>query len=162
MEQLLILLIVLPLVGALITAFSGKSAKYVAMLAALVSLAITFVVVGNFIPDASTQFVVNYPWIQDLGIRFHAGIDGISLITVLLTNILIPIIILASYKHDYKKAHAFYALILFMQAGLLVVFTSLDAFLFYIGWEAALIPVYFICAIWGGKDRIKVNIKFFV
>ena len=162
MEQLLILLIVLPLVGALITAFSGKSAKYVAMLAALVSLAITFVVVGNFIPDASTQFVVNYPWIQDLGIRFHAGIDGISLITVLLTNILIPIIILASYKHDYKKAHAFYALILFMQAGLLVVFTSLDAFLFYIGWEAALIPIYFICAIWGGKDRVKVNMKFFV
>ena len=162
MEQLLILLIVLPLVGALITAFSGKSAKYVAMLAALVSLAITFVVVGNFIPDASTQFVVNYPWIQDLGIRFHAGIDGISLITVLLTNILTPIIILASYKHDYKKAHAFYALILFMQAGLLVVFTSLDAFLFYIGWEAALIPIYFICAIWGGKDRVKVNMKFFV
>jgi len=162
MEQLLILLIVLPLVGALITAFSGKSAKYVAMLAALVSLAITFVIVGNFIPDASTQFMVNYPWIQDLGIRFHAGIDGISLITVLLTNILIPIIILASYKHDYKKAHAFYALILFMQAGLLVVFTSLDAFLFYIGWEAALIPIYFICAIWGGKDRVKVNMKFFV
>ena len=162
MEQLLILLIVLPLIGALITAFSGKSAKYVALIAALVSLALTFVIVGNFTPDASTQFTVNYPWIQDLGINFHAGIDGISLITVLLTNVLIPIIILASYKHDYKKAHAFYALILFMQAGLLVVFTALDAFLFYIGWEAALIPIYFICAIWGGKDRVKVNMKFFV
>jgi NADH-quinone oxidoreductase subunit M len=162
MEQLLILLIVLPLVGALITAFSGKSAKYVAFIASLVSLALTFVIVGNFTPDASTQFTVNYPWIQDLGIRFHAGIDGISLITVLLTNVLVPIIILASYKHDYKKAHAFYALILFMQAGLLIVFTALDAFLFYIGWEAALIPIYFICAIWGGKDRIKVNMKFFV
>ena len=162
MEQLLILLIVLPLVGALITAFSGKSAKYVALIAALVSLALTFVIVGNFTPDASTQFTVNYPWIQDLGIRFHAGIDGISLITVLLTNVLIPIIILASYKHDYLKTHAFYALILFMQAGLLVVFTALDAFLFYIGWEAALIPIYFICAIWGGKDRVSVNMKFFV
>lgn len=162
MEQLLILLIVLPLVGALITASSGKSAKYVALIAALVSLALTFVITGNFTPDASTQFTVNYPWIQDLGIRFHAGIDGISLITVLLTNVLIPIIILASYKHDYHKAPAFYALILFMQAGLLVVFTALDAFLFYIGWEAALIPIYFICAIWGGKDRIKVNMKFFV
>ncbi|WP_432710760.1 complex I subunit 4 family protein [Pedobacter sp.] len=162
MEQLLILLIVLPLVGALITAFSGKSAKYVALIAALVSLALTSVIIGNFTPDASTQFTVNYPWVQDLGINFHAGIDGISLITVLLTNVLIPIIILASYKHDYKKAHAFYALILFMQAGLLVVFTALDAFLFYIGWEAALIPIYFICAIWGGKDRIKVNMKFFV
>ena len=162
MEQLLILLIVLPLVGALITAFSGKSAKYVALVAALVSLALTSVIIGNFTPDATTQFTVNYPWIQDLGIRFHAGIDGISLITVLLTNVLIPIIILASYKHDYHKAPAFYALILFMQAGLLVVFTALDAFLFYIGWEAALIPIYFICAIWGGKDRVKVNMKFFV
>lgn len=162
MEQLLILLLVLPLAGALLTAFSGKAAKYVALISALVSLALTFFIVGNFRPDASTQFLVNYPWIQDLGISFHAGIDGISLITVLLTNVLIPIIILASYQHDYKRAHAFYALILFMQAGLLVVFTALDAFLFYIGWEAALIPIYFICAVWGGKDRIMVNMKFFV
>ena len=162
MEQLLLLLIALPLAGALVTAFTGKAAKYVALISALVSLALTFVIVGNFRPDASTQFVVNYPWIQDLGISFHAGIDGISIITVLLTNVLVPIIILASYQHDYKRAHAFYALILFMQAGLLVVFTALDAFLFYIGWEAALIPIYFICAIWGGKDRIKVNMKFFV
>ena len=162
MEQLLILLLVLPLAGALLTAFTGKAAKYVALFSALVSLALTFVIVGNFRPDASTQFLVNYPWIQHLGISFHAGIDGISLITVLLTNVLIPIIILASYQHDYKRAHAFYALILFMQAGLLVVFTAMDAFLFYIGWEAALIPIYFICAVWGGKDRIKVNMKFFV
>ncbi|MET3115230.1 NADH-quinone oxidoreductase subunit M [Pedobacter sp. CG_S7] len=162
MEQLLIFLLVLPLAGAILTAFTGKAAKYVALFSALVSLALTFVIVGNFRPDASTQFLVNYPWIQYLGISFHAGIDGISLITVLLTNVLIPIIILASYQHDYKRAHAFYALILFMQAGLLVVFTALDAFLFYIGWEAALIPIYFICAVWGGKDRIKVNMKFFV
>ena len=162
MEQLLILLLVLPLAGALLTAFTGKAAKYVALFSALVSLALTFVIVGNFRPDATTQFLVNYPWIQHLGISFHAGIDGISLITVLLTNVLIPIIILASYQHDYKRAHAFYALILFMQAGLLVVFTAMDAFLFYIGWEAALIPIYFICAVWGGKDRIKVNMKFFV
>jgi len=97
-----------------------------------------------------------------LGIRFHAGIDGISLITVLLTNLLTPLIILAAFKHDYKNAGAFYALILFMQTGLLLVFTAMDAFLFYIGWEAALIPIYFICAKWGGKDRIKVNMKFFV
>jgi len=162
MEQLLILLIALPLAAALVTAFTGKTAKYVALISAIVTLILTFFIVGNFKPDASTQFLVNYPWIQDLGISFHAGIDGISLITILLTNVLIPIIILASFQHDYKRAHAFYALVLFMQAGLLVVFTALDAFLFYIGWEAALIPIYFICAVWGGKDRIKVNMKFFV
>lgn len=162
MEQLLVLLIFLPLVGALVTAFTGKAAKYAAMVFALASLALTAVVAGQFIPDASTQFVVNLPWIKELGINFHAGIDGISLITVLLTNVLVPVIILASYQHDYSKPNAFFALILFMQAGLLVVFTAMDAFLFYIGWEAALIPIYFICAIWGGKDRIKVNMKFFV
>ena len=162
MEQVLLLLIFLPLVGALITAFTGNAAKYVAMVFAIVSLAVTAVIACQFIPDASTQFVVNFPWIQELGINFHVGIDGISLITVLLTNVLIPIIILASYQHDYDKPASFFGLILFMQAGLLLVFSAMDAFLFYIGWEAALIPIYFICAIWGGKDRIRVNMKFFV
>ncbi|TCD02825.1 complex I subunit 4 family protein [Pedobacter psychroterrae] len=162
MEQLLLLLIFLPLVGALVTTFSGTAAKHVALFSSIVSLALTIAVVCNFTPDASTQFVVNYPWIQDLGISFHAGIDGISIITVILTNVLIPLIILTGYKHEYKNGNALFALILFMQSGLLIVFTALDAFLFYIGWEAALIPIYFICAVWGGKDRIKVNMKFFV
>lgn len=162
MEQLLLLLIFLPLLGAFVTAFSGNAAKHVALVSAIVSLALAMVMVCNFTPDASTQFMVNYPWIRDLGINFHAGVDGISMITILLTNVLVPLIILASYHHNYKSSNAFFALILFMQTGLLIVFTSLDAFLFYIGWEAALIPIYFICAVWGGKDRIKVNMKFFV
>jgi len=161
MEQLL-LLIFLPLVGAMITAFAGKSAKIVSTVFSVVSLVLALVIAGNFIPNASIQFEVNLPWIADLGINFHAGIDGISMLVVLLTNLLVPIIILSSYKHDYKNPAAFYALILFMQTGLLLVFTALDAFLFYIGWEAALIPIYFICAIWGGKDRIRINMKFFV
>lgn len=162
MEQLLLLLIFLPLVGALVTAFSGNAAKHVALGSSIVSLALTLALVCNFSPNASTQFAVNFPWIQDLGINFHVGIDGISIITVLLTNVLIPLIILAGYQHNYKSPNGFFALVLFMQSGLLLVFTALDAFLFYIGWEAALIPIYFICAIWGGKDRIKVNMKFFV
>ena len=162
MAQLLILLIFLPLFGAIVTALSGSKAKYVALISSIATLVLTAVIVGDFNPDATTQFVVNFPWIQDLGISFHAGIDGISIITVLLTNALIPLIIVAAYNYEYKSSHAFFALILFMQSGLLIVFTALDAFLFYIGWEAALIPIYFICAIWGGKDRIKVNMKFFV
>ncbi|RLJ77519.1 complex I subunit 4 family protein [Pedobacter alluvionis] len=161
MEQLL-LLIFLPLVGAIVTAFAGKSAKIVSTVFSVASLVLALVIACNFIPNASTQFEVNLPWIADLGINFHAGIDGISLLVVLLTNLLVPIIILSSYNHEYKNPAAFYALILFMQTGLLLVFTALDAFLFYIGWEAALIPIYFICAIWGGKDRIRINMKFFV
>jgi NADH-quinone oxidoreductase subunit M len=162
MEQLLLLLIFLPLVGALAAALSGNAAKHVALASSTVSLALTLITICNFTSDASTQFVVNQPWIQELGINFHIGIDGISIITVLLTNVLVPLIILAGYQHNYKSPNAFFALILFMQSGLLLVFTALDAFLFYIGWEAALIPIYFICAVWGGKDRIKVNMKFFV
>ena len=160
----LLLLIFLPLVGAIATAVFAKqnTAKVSALAFSVFSLAITIGLLFNFTPDASTQFVLNYPWISQLGINFHVGIDGISMVTVLLTNVLMPLIILASFKHEYKNANAFYALILFMQTGLLLVFTALDAFLFYIGWEAALIPIYFICAMWGGKDRIKVNMKFFV
>ncbi|WP_231490638.1 NuoM family protein [Pedobacter sp. Leaf170] len=161
MEQLL-LLIFLPLLGAIITAFAGKSAKIVSTVISVVSLGLALFIACNFIPNASTQFEANLPWITDLGIRFHAGIDGISMLVLLLTNLLIPIIILSSYKHEYKNPSAFYALILFMQTGLLLVFTAMDAFLFYIGWEAALIPIYFICAFWGGKDRIRINMKFFV
>jgi len=161
MEQLL-LLIFLPLAGAILTAFAGKSAKIVSTVISVASLVLALFIAANFIPDASTQFEANLPWIADLGIRFHAGIDGISMLVVLLTNLLIPIIILSSYKHDYKNPAAFYALILFMQTGLLLVFTAMDAFLFYIGWEAALIPIYFICAFWGGKDRIRINMKFFI
>lgn len=159
----LILLIFLPLAGAIVTSFiKGGAAKISALGFALASLGVTIGLVTQFTPDATTQFVVNYPWIQQLGINFHVGLDGISLITVLLTNVLMPLIVLASFKHDYKSPNAFYALVLFMQSGLLLVFTALDGFLFYIGWEAALIPVYFICAMWGGKDRIKINMKFFV
>ena len=82
------------------------------------------------------------------------------MIMVLLTTLLVPLIILTTFKHQYKNARVFYALILFMQAGLLVVFTALDGFLFYVGWEAALIPIYFICAMWGGENRIRSPLNF--
>ena len=87
-----------------------------------------------------------------MGISFNAGIDGISMIMVILSTLLVPIIILTHFTSiNNINAGAFYALILFMQAGMLVVFTALDGFLFYVGWEAALIPIYFICALWGGE-----------
>lgn len=160
----LLLLIFLPLAGAILTAAIAKqnAAKMGALVFSIFTLAVTVGILAKFIPDASMQFVVDRTWIKALGINFHVGLDGISIITVILTNILVPLIILASFRHNYKSSNVFYALILFMQSGLLLVFTALDGFLFYIGWEAALIPIYFICAMWGGKDRIKVNMKFFV
>lgn len=162
MEQLLLLLLIIPFVGSLVTFMSGANAKIIGLIFSLLGLAVAGAMLANFQPNAALQFELNYPWIPEFGIRFMAGVDGISMITILLTNVLVPLIILAGFQHNHSKPNAFYGLILFMQLGLLIVFTALDAFLFYIGWEAALIPIYFICALWGGKDRIKVNMKFFV
>ena len=161
--EILLLQIFIPLIAALVILLSGKTiVKGLSGVLSLVPLAITLYLYLNFIPDASTQFLVDLAWIPQFGIHFKAGVDGISMVLLLLTNLLIPVIILSSYKNDIKNTNAFYALVFFMQTGLLLVFTALDGFLFYIGWEAALIPVYFICALWGGENRIKVNLKFFI
>ena len=161
--EILLVQIFIPLIAALIILVSGKTfVKGIAGAFSLVSLLITIFLYLNFTPDATTQFLVDLAWIPQFGIHFKAGVDGISMVLLVLTNLLIPIIVLSSFKQDVKDQQAFYALIFFMQSGLLIVFTALDAFLFYVGWEVALIPVYFICALWGGENRIKANLKFFV
>ena len=160
--NLLLQILLFPLLCTFVALTKGVQIAKWAFLASLVTLGLTLLMLTNFIPDASTQFLIDYPWIPSLGIHFKLGVDGISMMMLLLTNLLIPIIILASSKHQYKNPGAFYALLFFMQAGLIIVFTALDGFLFYIGWEAALIPIYFICALWGTGDRIRVNMKFFI
>ena len=161
--EILLLQIFIPLIAALVILLSGNTiVKALSGVFSVVSFVITIFLYLNFVPDASTQFLIDLPWIPQFGINFKAGVDGISLLMLLLTNLLIPIIVLSSYNHDIKNPKAFYALIFFMQTGLLLVFTALDGFLFYVGWEAALIPVYFICTLWGGENRIKVNLKFFI
>ncbi|MDM1047835.1 complex I subunit 4 family protein [Sphingobacterium hotanense] len=160
MDNLFILLL-LPVISAIILAFiKSSSARWAALLLSLLQLGLTTPFICNFIPDASIQFAQSFSWIESLGINFQIGLDGISLPMVILTNGLIPLIILASFAHN--KSGNFYALISFMHAGLVLVFVSLDAFSFYVGWEAALIPIYFICALWGDGDRIRVNLKFFL
>lgn len=161
--EILLLQIFIPFIAALVILLSGNTiVKALSGVFSVVSFVITIFLYLNFVPDASTQFLIDLPWIPQFGINFKAGVDGISLLMLLLTNLLIPIIVLSSYNHDIKNAKAFYALIFFMQTGLLLVFTALDGFLFYVGWEAALIPVYFICTLWGGENSIKVNLKFFI
>lgn len=157
----LYLLLLLPVIGAGLLAFVKQSrlAKQIAFVISILTLALTVPFLINFVPDASMQFVSSIPWLPNYGINFHIGVDGISLPLVLLTNLLIFLIILSSFRYDYNGG--LYALVLFMQAGMLLVFMALDAFVFYVGWEAALIPIYFICAIWGGENRINVNLKFF-
>src|SRR6201999_69222 len=157
------ILLFLPIVAALVVLlFKNEVAKYAALAFALAELVIAGIFLSRFVPDTTIQFSEIIPWIPKAGIYFSAGIDGISMIMVLLSTLLVPLIILTTFKHQYKNASAFYALILFMQAGMLVVFTALDGFLFYVGWEAALIPIYFISAMWGGENRVRVTIKFFI
>lgn len=101
-------------------------------------------------------------WIGSLGTGINFFTDGLSALLLFLTNVLMPLIILTGWKKHYVNSNYFYALILFMQFALNGVFTAGNAFLFYIFWELALIPIYFIILIWGGNNRQKITLKFFV
>src|SRR3954453_6753429 len=118
------ILIFLPVIAAVIVALlKNSAARYAALFFSIAELAIAGLFLSRFIPDATTQFAIDVPWITKFGIYFSAGIDGISMILVLLTTLLVPLIILSTFQHRHTNAGAFYGLILFMQAGLLVVFT---------------------------------------
>ncbi|GAB4030655.1 complex I subunit 4 family protein [Spirosoma gilvum] len=161
--MLTLFLIFYPVVAAtLILMIRGERIKQAALVAALVELAIAGAALVSFKPDATSQFGFDYAWIGSLGIRFSAGIDGISVLLVLLTGLLVPFIILSTFNRSYKQPATFYALMLYMQAALMGVFTARDGFLFYLFFEAALIPIYFLAAMWGGENRIPVAFKFFV
>jgi len=99
-------------------------------------------------------------WIPDFGSEFYFRMDGIGLLMVLLTTLLYPFIVLSTQNKNYQSS--FYSLMLLMQAALIGVFTAVDGFLFYIFWELALLPIYFICLRWGGENSGKITFKFFV
>jgi NADH-quinone oxidoreductase subunit M len=157
------ILIALPfLAGLLIITTGGEQSKRIALGAALAELVVAGIMLAQFQINAESQFVLNYPWIPSLGINFHLAVDGISMLMILLTTVLTPLIIYSSFGHHYSKPQNFYGLILLMQMALIGVFTALDGFLFYIFWELALIPIYFICLLLGGENRAKITFKFFL
>ncbi len=161
--MLTLTLILIPLAASLLVLlFRGTSVKWFALLAALANLGVGIFAAVHFQKNAEVQFAFDYSWIPALGITFKAGMDGISLLLVLLTVFLVPLIILSTFRHSYQNPTAFFALILLMEAGLVGVFTARDAFLFYVFWEGALIPVYFLAAVWGGEHRVQVTFKFFI
>ena len=158
----LFLLILTPIIGAIFLLFVCQHAlaKKGALILSLITLGLTIPFICQFNASGDFNYEQSYPWIAALGVNFHIGIDGISLPLLVLTNVLVPLIVLTTFKKPFKGD--FYALMFFMQSGLMLVFSAMDAFTFYVGWEAALIPIYFICALWGDGDRIRVNLKFFV
>jgi NADH-quinone oxidoreductase subunit M len=112
--------------------------------------------------QAGMQLVSSTPWIPRWGISYRVGIDGISLVMVLLTTVMMPLSVLASWSSIVQRQRAFYALMLTLLTGLVGVFLALDLFVFYIFFEVMLIPMYFIIGIWGGANRLYAAIKFFI
>lgn len=158
------LLIILPLAASLLVFLTkGNAARTLALGASVAEFALSLFVFFQFKANpAAANLSLDCTWVQSMGIKFAVGLDGISLLLVLLTTFLVPLIILSSFQNNYEKPNSFYGLILLMQMALVGVFAANDGFLFYVFWELALIPIYFICLLWGGENRGTITFKFFV
>ena len=162
--MLTVILILLPLVVSLVLlslrteremrqfAFAGSAIEFGVAVAAFIQY--------RYYCHCSLLFSAD--WLSTLGVNLRFGMDGISLLMVMLTTFLVPVVILASFRHQYRNPAAFYSLVLLMEMALVGVFTAFDGLMFYIFWELALVPAYFICAVWGGNDRIRITFKFFI
>ena len=154
----------LPLAGALALVFFPRDGRRparifalaIALLTFLVSLAIYFGFDGG---SAAAQFVEHRPWIGH-GIDYHVGIDGLSLFLVLLTTFLTPVALLSSWRAVGERVKEFSFFMLLLETGIIGVFVSMNLFLFYVFWEAMLIPMYFLIGVWGGPRRIYATLKF--
>ncbi len=168
MSYQLLALLLLPLIGSgLIFAFRNSNSRYLALGIAFLQMLLTFFIVATFdstpTVDSALQHEINWPWTNYIKSSIHFGIDGLTMVMLLLTNILVPLIILSSFNENRPYPNSFYALILLMQFGLVGVFTSMDGLLFYAFWEITLIPIWFIAGIWGQEDKkFHFTTKFFV
>ena len=156
-----VLLILIPLLSGLFLFFlkEEKAVKNFALIAALISLA---VVVYAITLSPAGKLAFDTAWLPVVGSRFSLGIEGMGKLLILLTAISFPVVFISTSGNSYKNTSAFYALMLLTQCGLMGVFLATDALLFYFFWELALVPVYFLCSIWGGEKRIAVTFKFFI
>ena len=159
-------LVVLPALGAVALAFlpaaAERTQKVVALAVSTAVFVLSLLLVRDFLPIPSIQFEVSRDWLPTLGVRYHVGIDGLSLWLVLLTTLLTPISLLASWHSIHERVKGFNIFMLLLETGMLGVFVALDLFLFYIFWEAMLIPMYFLIGMWGHERRIYAAVKFFL
>lgn len=164
---LLTLLILIPLVGAALLHFikDAKAANIFTLAVSLVTFAVSLVLYFQFDQKLEGfQFQEKLPWItsKTIAITYFLGLDGMSMLLVLLTTFLMVIALIGTWNSVNKKIPGLMALLLLLEAGMIGVFCSLDLFLFYIFWELILIPMYFIIGIWGGERRIYAAVKFFI
>lgn len=162
--MILNILLFLPLISALLLWLMPpeKVVKPLAFGLSILFALLAIFIASNYFPSQGMQLVQNFSWIPKFGINYHIGLDGISMIMLLLTCGIFPFIILSSFNREIKNPNSFYALLMVMLTGMMGVFLALDGFLFYVAWEIALIPIYFIAGIWGTGNKIKITLKFFI
>jgi len=158
-----------PLLGVLVILFINRENKtvirWVALITSLLTFGISLWVLVLFNPaDPDLQMVIDIPWIEVAGweISFLMGIDGISILLVLLTTFLTPISILSTWTAIEERVKEFMIFFLMLEVGMVGVFLSLDLFLFYVFWEFTLVPMYFLIGVWGGPNRMYAAVKFFL
>lgn len=165
--MILLLTLLIPLATAIVLlvlpARQERAHKSIALAGSVASFAASLFLWFGF--DSSTpafQFVTDIPWIATLDAGFRFGLDGMSLLMVVLTTFMMPIALLSSWEPVTDRVKLYYIMLLVLEFGLIGVFASLDTFVFYIFWEVILIPMYFLIGIWGGRDRIYAAMKFFL
>src|SRR6202140_2393346 len=160
-------LIALPIVGALLLLLVPDEARHgalvhkVALIVSVLVFAETVLLWARFDPaTADFQFVERHAWIPSFGVSYAVGVDGISLLLLVLTGFLTPLALLSSWESVNRKTRAFCAFVLLLESAMMGVFVSLDLFLFYVFWDAMLIPMYFLIGIWGYDRRVYAAVKF--
>lgn len=166
MSHLLSILILLPVLASLGMLLIPSDRKPVikiwALGASLLNLALGLGLWFGFQPETGFQFVEKASWLPALGISYHVGVDGLSVLIAMLTLVLTPVAILASWNRIDKKLRGYYASMLLLSSGMLGAVVARDLFLFYVFWEVMLLPMFFMIGIWGGEKRVFATVKFVV
>ncbi len=161
--MLTLLLILFPFLTALLLmSFSDKMARPIALGSAVIELILACFTLFTLQNGQTGLLGLNYTWSSSLGISFSIAIDGISMLMILIASLVMPLVIYFSFNKQYNNPRLLYALMMVMQSAMIGVFCAADGFLFYIFWEIALIPIYFICLMWGGENRQRITFKFFI
>jgi NADH-quinone oxidoreductase subunit M len=158
-----------PLVGALVLLFlkpeQKNAIRWTTLITTLITFAISILILARFDPgEGDLQQVINLPWIQVAGfnISYYMGVDGLSILLLLLTTFLTPISILSTWTAVEERVKEFMLFFLLLETSMIGVFLAQDLFLFFIFWEFTLVPMYFLIGIWGGARRMYAAIKFFL
>ena len=165
--MLLNIIIIIPIVATLLIGLLGKNYLrlnyFIALSSSMIIFLLSLYLLYLFDPLSSEyQFQTRINWITQFNIQYYIGVDGISLPLILLTTFITPLVIITSNTSQKKNLHQYLAAFLILESLMIGVFSSLDAFLFYIFWEAMLIPMFIIIGVWGGTNRIYATVKFFL